>query len=56
MTEDLVEMWWSEAAVSPEVDGSPGAYCYIDANVRRVPGRWPKGPAPWFENPCDSGA
>jgi hypothetical protein len=59
MTDDLAEFWWSEATKSPlgyVTDGSIGAVCYVDRGARHRVGKWPRGPAAFFQGPCQSNA
>lgn len=50
MTDDAAEFWWSESVTG--ADGTAGGLCYVDAGTRRRPGRWPRGPAAFFVEPC----
>ena len=56
MTDDSVEMWWSEQGLDPTTN-NPGAQCYIRGGGNRYRrGTFPSEPSPFFEPPCDSGA
>lgn len=58
MTKDGAEWFWSPNARSPFTDGAAraGSVCYLDGGKRYELGGWPKGDAPFFTDPCDSGA
>jgi len=56
MTEDIAEYYWSQLAQSPYGDGNVGSICYVDGGRRRTEATgFPKGDAPFFTSPCDSG-
>ena len=55
MTADGAEFWWSNTARSPQGGTTAGSICYLNGGARHTKGSWPKGDAPFFEEPCDSG-
>jgi hypothetical protein len=56
MTADGAEWWYSINDTGVFSDSAAGGtVCYIDHGERRKLGRWPKGDAPFFQGPCDSG-
>jgi hypothetical protein len=57
MTKDGAEWWYSITDTGPFSDsgGKPGTVCYLDGGNRHELGSWPKGDAPFFSAPCDSG-
>jgi hypothetical protein len=58
LTADAAEWWFSTTARGPFSDSGshPGTVCYLYGGARRTLGAWPRGPAPFFRGPCDSGA
>lgn len=57
MTSDGAEWFWGAREKGPFSDSTNnGTVCYIDGGNRHSLGNWPKGDAPFFTDPCDSGA
>lgn len=58
LTADGAEWWYSNTDRGPFSDSGakPGTVCYLNRGARHVLGAWPRGDAPFFTAPCDSGA
>jgi hypothetical protein len=58
LTADAAEWYFDPAARGPFADSGAkaGTVCYLFGGKRRVLGAWPRGDAPFFTGPCDSGA
>ena len=58
LTADAAEWYFDPQARGPFTDSGAkaGTVCYLFGGKRRALGAWPKGDAPFFTGPCDSGA